>query len=172
MNKIITAATGITLALTVGCSTIAPNSSALPSTATTADRAAALKADVVLQLKNPAVQNGFKNALVLAGRQAMQRATSDADRVAIANQMWAAASAFNSLVTGTAISADQVSATVNSFTTGLDVAKYGDFINAANLAWSLVYPQLQSADDSGLWRTWMGILADAATQVASSYKTN
>jgi hypothetical protein len=154
------------------CSTIAPNTSDLPSTATSAEKAAAIQKDIVLHLSDSGFQAGVKNALVIAGRQALQRATSDSDRTEIANQMWAASSAFNSLASGNAVTAEQVDATAKSFAAGLDVKKYGDFLNAANLAWSLVYPKLKQADSSDLWRTWLIILADAAGQVAQSYKTN
>jgi hypothetical protein len=171
MKKVITILVLTCMMLMVGCVTLTPTYSTLPANATSEQKAEALQQDMVTHLKDPAFQAGVKTALVVAGKIVMQKATSEGDREAIANQMWAWSSAFYSVANGTSVTVSQVDATMKSFTTSATANQYTSFIDAANVAWAMVYPELKSLDDSTLWVQWLNVFAGAAQEVAKAYAT-
>jgi hypothetical protein len=158
-------AAGLSVTL-VACVGLTPNFSALPATATPAEKQKALAADAYAKLADPSVQKGVRNTLVFAGNLALQKAVSDEDRTAIKNQMYAWATAFETLATGKVVTASEIDAAAHSFNTDFSVTKYADFLNAANGAWQLFYPQLKIAGDAELTRQWLLVLSGAAREVA------
>ena len=150
----------------VGCVSLTPTYSALPPSATPAQKTAALAADAKAKLSDPNVQTGARNALAFAGKLALQKAVDPADRTEIQNQLYSWATAFETLATGKVVTAAEVDDAAHSFNTGFSASKYGDFLSAANGVWQLFYPQLKLAGDAELTRQWLLVLSGAARDAA------
>jgi len=162
---------GVIILSLIGCSAIAPTYSALPSTATAAEKTAALKTDAYNKLNDSTFQAYVKQVLITAGKISISHATSDTDRAEISDQLYAWGSAFNSLSTGTIVDSADLVNVVSTFNVKLDASKNSDFISAANGAWLTVFPLLSLTGDSKLAITWLQIFASAAQEVGSVYKT-
>lgn len=110
----------------------------------------------------------FKQALVIAGSEALSQGVSPEERQAIANQMYAFAVAFRSLATGQAITADQVTNTIESF--GGHAPGYVKFANEAGILWATIFPKLQLSESQQLALDYLEVFALAAEEVGGSYK--
>lgn len=152
--------------LLVGCSSLTPNYSSLPSGATAKEKKDALKKDAVLKLKDPAFQKGIHDALVFAGRIALREALSSEDRQGISSQLYSWGNAFESLATGGEVSPEDLEKTAKTFNTSFDAEKNSSFINSANGAWMILFPLLQQAEEAELTRQWLVVLSSAARDAA------
>jgi len=168
-NPIIISILALASILWIGCNTIAPKTSALPKDATPAQKTDALKADIIGHLSNPSVQSATEATLALAGKQALRRAVDDSDRQMIAAQMWTISDAFLTLAGGGEVTPAKVEATVQQWVSGWSDPSKNDLIDSANLVWQVIYPQLVTADQSGLWKAWLGVFARSARNAASGY---
>lgn len=114
-------------------------------------------------------KDSVREALKIAGRKAMEYGVSPDERKEIANQMWAASTAFNSLATGKDVTAEQVRQTLIQFSAGTKSIQYKNFISEATVTWSFIYKNLNLSAKQNLVVDYLIIFSEVAQDVASSY---
>lgn len=113
-----------------------------------------------------------KEALVLAGLEIIDRAVKPEDKKAIANQMWAISTAYYSLANGEIVTQQKFDETISSFTSGSVSPGFSKYASQASVLWSSIYPKLKSSGATKLATEYLILFAQAAQQVAASYKEN
>lgn len=141
--------------LCAGCSTLPENSAELQKT-------------VIKWLEEN--KSLVKQSLVIAGIEIMNRAVSGDDRKAIANQMWALSTAYHSLASGEIVTQQKFDETVNSFTKGTGSSAVAKYSAQASILWASIFPKLKTAGAAKLATDYLVIFAEAAQQVAATYK--
>lgn len=118
--------------------------------------------------ENPKFQASAQSGLTFAGKVILSKTVSGADRVAACNQMYAAGDMFDSLATGTPVTAAQMVGVAESW--GINLNDGSDYSDAVNFVWSGIsmIPGITASDI----KTWLGILAASARDAASAYATN
>lgn len=148
------------ISLVSACAPTTPSTGSATPPVTVVDQAAAW-------LSDSSNQKNVHDGLVITGKLLLSKYGGD-DRQTIANQMYTAANAFNSLASGDLITVEQVNATVKTFLEGEDPSKYSEFTDEANLVWQIIYSKLQIVKDPSLIKAWLVLLADAAQKVGES----
>lgn len=152
------------LLLLTSCATVEKYNSLTP-----AERTVFLKDEAVDFLKSH--KGAIKTAIVLAGLEAMDRATSPEDRKEISNQMYAASVAFNSLATGKIVSTIEINDVLRSFSKGTTSQGYTKWVVQVGQIWPTVFNNLKLSDNNQLAVEYLILLSEAAQEVATAYKT-
>lgn len=119
-----------------------------------------------LQDNKPLVKRG----IILIGSEAMSRATGDAERKEISNQMWAVSTAFYSMATGEIVTKTKFDSTIAAFGKGGKSPSYTKYMAEVSIIWTSIFPRLNFTQGSQLAIDYLLIFAEAAQEVAATYK--
>lgn len=147
------------LLIFTGCATTTQFASLTPD-----QRIDFLKNQAVTFLENN--KDNIRSALLIIGNEAIHRAVNDADRKEIANQMYSAATAFNSLATGKTVTTDQIDVTLKSFSQGTGSQAYASWISEATLIWGGIFDSLKLSQNQQLVIDYLLIFSSVAQEVA------
>jgi len=154
----------------VAVALVACNGTQNPTPASTTSGAvqpAQSQVDATIEAALPFIQSGAN----LATGAVLNFAATGADRVTLANQIWASANAVDSLATGAIPTPDALKATVLSFGGSDQTATYASYASSVAGIYATYYPKLTSGAKAKTVVDLLSAIASGVRAGAQTYQT-